>query len=211
MILNMDFEKLVVVDFEKAQWVHSPGGEVQRLMLERRGEEKGYSTSLVRYPRGSKFPQHVHSGGEEFLVLEGTFSDETGDFPAGSYVRNPIDSEHAPFSEEGCLIFVKLWQMPSSVPERTVKRISNRIPLQDLYSGIPESVFVIKISSGKKMIFSSAEILVLSGSVEFENKQLQRHSWIRIPEKMSLSILAIGDVLIWVKNRNYKLFEKSGT
>ena len=63
----------------------------------------------------------VHTGGEEFFVLEGVFQDEHGDFPAGSYIRNPPNSKHTPGSELGCTIFVKLWQF--DLADRTHVRI----------------------------------------------------------------------------------------
>ena len=79
-------------------------------MLDRSGGEVARATSIVRYAPGARFDRHVHGGGEEILVLEGVFSDESGDHPAGTYLRNPPGSAHAPFSREGCVLFVKLWQ-----------------------------------------------------------------------------------------------------
>ncbi len=81
---------------------------VERRMLERDGDEVARATSLVRFAPNSAFSAHRHGGGEEFLVLEGVFSDESGDFPAGTYARNPVGSRHVPSSELGCVIFVKL-------------------------------------------------------------------------------------------------------
>src|SRR4029453_11899601 len=72
--------------------------------------ERGHATSLVRYAAGASFPRHGHPLGEEILVLEGTFSDEHGDFGPGTYFRNPPGSSHAPFSHEGCVLLVKLHQ-----------------------------------------------------------------------------------------------------
>ena len=82
-------------------------------MLERDDEQEPVerATTIVRFAPGSRFSGHVHGGGEEFLVLDGVFSDQTGDFPKGSYVRNPPGTGHAPGSEPGCTILVKLWQM----------------------------------------------------------------------------------------------------
>jgi anti-sigma factor ChrR (cupin superfamily) len=91
-------------------WLPSPLAGVDRHPLDRIGGEVARATSVVRYAPGSFFERHVHGGGEEFLVLEGTFSDEHGDCPAGFYVRNPPGSSHVPFSRDGCTIFVKLWQ-----------------------------------------------------------------------------------------------------
>src|SRR5215469_13150683 len=79
-------------------------------MLDRTGDEVARATSIVRYAPASRFAAHTHDGGEEFLVLEGVFQDEHGDYPAGSYVRNPPTSRHTPGSAPGCMLFVKLWQ-----------------------------------------------------------------------------------------------------
>jgi len=94
-------------------------------MLDRIGDEVARATTIVRYAPNSHFSSHVHSGGEEFIVLEGVFQDEHGDFPAGSYVRNPPTSSHTPGSEPGCVIFVKLWQY--DLDDRTpVSRMSGK-------------------------------------------------------------------------------------
>ena len=64
----------------------------------------------MRFAPESYFPAHTHGGGEEYLVLEGTFSDKSGDYGPGFYVRNPPGSRHQPFTKDGCTILVKLWQ-----------------------------------------------------------------------------------------------------
>src|SRR6185312_10285284 len=110
MEINADFSQRVVVHAARLPWVLSPMAGVERRMLDRVGDEVARATSLVRYAPGSHFSPHTHGGGEEFLVLDGVFSDEHGDFPAGSYVRNPPTSRHTPGSEPGCTILVKLWQ-----------------------------------------------------------------------------------------------------
>jgi len=65
-------------------------------------------TALVQWAPGTKFQPHTHWGGEEILVLEGVFSDENGDYPAGTWIRSPHMSVHNPYSEPGCLIYVKV-------------------------------------------------------------------------------------------------------
>lgn len=64
--------------------------------------------ALVRWAPGTFFNKHQHFGGEEIFVLQGTFQDEYGSYPAGSWIRSPHMSTHRPFSEAGCLIFVKV-------------------------------------------------------------------------------------------------------
>jgi hypothetical protein len=109
--LNGDLSARVVVDSGALEWQGSSSDTVFRKRLHRVGPaESGQVTSVVRYAPNTSFPEHGHPEGEEFQVLEGTFSDEHGDFPAGSYVLNPEGVRHAPFSREGCTLFVKLRQ-----------------------------------------------------------------------------------------------------
>jgi anti-sigma factor ChrR (cupin superfamily) len=96
MEINADFSRRVAVHAARLPWVPSPMAGVKRRMLDRIGDEVARATSIVRYAPGSRFSPHTHGGGEEFLVLEGVFQDEHGDFPAGSYVRNPPTSRHSP-------------------------------------------------------------------------------------------------------------------
>lgn len=110
MNLNDDFSMRIVARAADAAWTPSPRSGVDRRMLDRVGGEVARANSIVRYAPGSRFDRHVHAGGEEILVLDGVFSDESGDHAAGSYLRNPPGSAHAPFSHEGCLLFVKLRQ-----------------------------------------------------------------------------------------------------
>src|SRR5262244_2834830 len=128
--LNADFNQRVVSHRADATWVPSPLPGVDRRMLDRIGGEVARATSVVRYAPHSQFSSHTHGGGEEFLVLDGVFQDEHGDYPACTYVRNPPTSSHTPGSEPGCTIFVKLWQFDPD--DRTPVRIET--------SGKPASI-----------------------------------------------------------------------
>ena len=121
MELNSDFTQRAAEHAAQLPWKPSPIAGVERRMLDRIGDEVARATSFVRYAPHSRFSAHTHGGGEEFLVLEGVFQDEHGDFPAGSYIRNPPTSSHTPGSEPGCIIFVKLWQFDPA--DRTHSRI----------------------------------------------------------------------------------------
>src|SRR5262249_21718407 len=110
MNLNSDFGARAAIHAARLDWTPSPIPGVDRRMLDRIGDEVARATSIVRYAPHSRFPSHTHGGGEEFLVLDGVFQDERGDYPAGTYVRNPPTSSHTPGSEPGFTIFVKLWQ-----------------------------------------------------------------------------------------------------
>jgi hypothetical protein len=112
MKLNANFKAFAATRFDATKYISSPSFGVNRFMLDRIGAEKARATTIVEYKPNSTFPEHEHIGGEEFLVLTGTFKDQFGEFPAGTYVRNPIGSKHSPWvDEDGCTIFVKLLQM----------------------------------------------------------------------------------------------------
>src|SRR5271157_1689239 len=110
MNINADFGERAVVHAATMPWIPSPIAGVDRRMLDRIGDEVARATTVVRYAPGSQFSPHTHGGGEEFLVLEGVFQDEHGDYPAGTYIRNPPLTFHKPGTELGAVILVKLWQ-----------------------------------------------------------------------------------------------------
>jgi len=109
--LNGDLSIRVTVETTAMDWSPSPSGSVWRKRLHLVGPpEAGQVTSVVRYEPNSSFPAHDHPDGEEILVLDGVFSDEHGDWPAGTFLLNPEGFRHAPFSTPGCTLFVKLRQ-----------------------------------------------------------------------------------------------------
>src|SRR5439155_5276531 len=156
-LVNADFSRRVVIATDEMPWIPSPQAGVERRPLDRIGGEVARATSLVRYAAASAFPAHDHALGEEFLVLTGVFSDEHGDYPAGTYVRNPPGSRHAPRTEPGCSILVKLRQLTPSEQQRIVidtasagwKRTDNpgvtRLPL---YLDLREEVMLEQIRAG---------------------------------------------------------------
>lgn len=193
MHINADFSCPATVTPNQYQWVSSPMAGVERVMLDRVGEEKARATSIVRYAPNSHFPRHLHPGGEEIFVLTGTFSDEHGHYPAGWYLRNPPASSHQPFSVEGATIFVKLWQMQPG-DSQTI-RIDTREPSswqrQDgcevcpLFSDDIEQVCLQRLAPSQNLYAdsaNSAELLVLDGSVVMADKTFERGSWIRQPK-----------------------------
>jgi quercetin dioxygenase-like cupin family protein len=119
-MLNSDLSQRCVVDGNALSWQSSPSPLVHRRLLERNGGEVARATSIVRYGPGAKFNLHEHGLGEEILVLDGILSDEYGDYGTGTYLKNPPGSSHAPFSEDGCTLFVKLRHLAPDDSERVV-------------------------------------------------------------------------------------------
>src|SRR5207244_11752970 len=124
-LVNADFSRRVVIATDELPWIPSPQAGVERRPLDRIGGEVARATSLVRYTPPSTFPAHEHALGEAFLVLSGVLSEEHGDYPAGTYVRNPPRSRHTPRTAPGCTILVKLRQMPPTETKRVVIDTTN--------------------------------------------------------------------------------------
>ncbi|HJP59826.1 MAG TPA: cupin domain-containing protein [Gemmatimonadaceae bacterium] len=192
MLVNADLSRTAIVAPDQYQWIGSPQSGVERVMLDRWGGENARATSIVRYARNSSFPCHRHPGGEEILVLSGTFSEGGADYPAGWYLRNPPGSSHSPFSREGAIIFVKLRQMVQT--EHDQVRIDTSNPalwehyggrdICRLYSDDTEDVCMQRVAPGEIIVTGTvvgAEILVLAGDVIAESRTYLRGSWIRLP------------------------------
>ena len=192
--LNDDFSRRVVAPIDDYAWTPSPQPGVERRMLDRVGGEVARATSVVRYAPHSRFERHVHGGGEEILVLEGVFSDEAGDHPAGSYLRNPPGSSHAPFSREGCVLFVKLWQFGAGdteavridtlsepwraglVPGLSVMPLHNQDGINTaLVKGAPPTRYNTHSHPGGE------EIFVLDGLFQDEASDYPAGTWLRSP------------------------------
>jgi anti-sigma factor ChrR (cupin superfamily) len=213
MRINADFSKRATVHAAQSDWVRSPTPGVERRMLDRIGDEVARATSIVRYAPDSAFPPHTHGGGEEFLVLDGTFQDEHGDYPAGSYVRNPPTSRHTPASRPGCTLFVKLLQFDAA--DRTPVRINsnaigavaaagrNGVTLTPLFRDGREDVRIEQWAAGARIMLDlpgGFEALVLEGSFEQGGETFARHAWLRLPKGASLAAVAgAAGARLWVK------------
>ncbi len=199
MEINANFSDPALKHFDADDWQPSPSGGVDRIMLDRIGDEVARATSLVRFAPSSQFPKHVHGGGEEYFVLQGVFSDEKGDYAAGTYVRNPIGSFHTPFSTEGCIIWVKLWQFqPNDTTKVAVDTtVAGAGPRHDLHAYGTEKVYLLRLPAGAGHTLAAAsggaEVLVLSGSIRLAGKTLGQWSWHRNPKGEDVGVSAGGD------------------
>ncbi|UTW58918.1 cupin domain-containing protein [Kordiimonas sp. SCSIO 12603] len=210
---HTDFSKRVSVHDVENEWQASPMAGVERKLLDRLGDEMARATTIVRYAPESHFSAHTHTGGEEFIVLDGVFQDEHGDYPAGSYVRNPPTSSHTPRSDEGCTIFVKLWQY--DMDDRTFVRTdmhkmgavseANRpgVKVTPLFEDEREFVRLETLSPGVEteiVAEGGAEFLVLAGSFHEEGETFTERSWFRVPVGYVAKLKAGEDgAKIWVK------------
>jgi ChrR Cupin-like domain len=216
MNLNSDFNARAAVHSARLDWTPSPIPGVDRRMLDRIGEELARATSIVRYAPLSHFSPHTHGGGEEFLVLDGVFQDEHGDYPPGTYVRNPT-SRHTPGSEPGCTLFVKLWQFDPD--DRTPVRIDTSdlsfLPAPDLrgiefavlYDSAWELVLLERWAPGISIavpVPAGIELLVLDGGFTEGGEEFTRCSWLRLPAGSTLQATAGPQgCRLWVKSGHF--------
>jgi len=212
--LNADLTQPAAAKVDELEWISTPQPGVLRRPLDREGGEVARATSIVRFKSGHSFPSHVHGLGEEILVLDGAFSDESGDFPAGTYVRNPPGTEHAPHSREGCEIFVKLRQMrPEGEPQVVTDTTTvdwepaesdgyTRIPLFEADDG-SEYVALENLdagaSTGSRTLSGGEEILLLEGDLDLEGETFEARAWIRKPAGSSYALSSRGGCKFWVK------------
>ena len=195
MRINADFRQRVVIRPEDYRWVASPMRGVERMMLDRIGDEVARATSLVRYAPNTTFSPHVHGGGEEFFVLDGVFADEHRSYPSGSYVRNPIGTSHAPrVGDAGCVIFVKLHQFdPGDDTPVVIETQTAEWPPQptpgtkelSLHRFRKERVSLIRLAPDTgwppHAHEGGEEIFVIEGRFRDEQGEYPAGTWLRLP------------------------------
>ncbi|WPZ34386.1 cupin domain-containing protein [Thalassobaculum sp. OXR-137] len=213
--LNSDLSVFARIDTNRVEWQVSPSPSVFRKRLDLAGDkEASRVTSVVRYEPGSRFHSHPHPDGEEILVLDGVFSDEHGDYPAGTFLLNPEGFEHAPRSKDGCILFVKLRQYPGARRQITVDTTTGAwrpglaagIEVQDLYreDGHPEHIRLARFAPGaatpEHVHAGGEEVFVLEGSVEDEHGVHPAGTWVRYPAGSRHTATSPGGALLYVKS-----------
>lgn len=211
--LNGDLDRRVLMRTAQMDWVESPSGGVARKRLHRLGpEESGQVTSVVRYAPGARFSAHPHPQGEEILVLSGVFSDHSGDYPAGTWLANPEGFEHAPFSEPGCTLFVKLRQYPGVRPHLQVDTADagawsaaadgvRRLPLFEA-ADADDSIRMEERAAGVPGTLGHAgglELFVVSGALEVDGELLGPGDWLRLPPAETARVMAVEAARLWIK------------
>jgi anti-sigma factor ChrR (cupin superfamily) len=212
MKIRSDFSRKEVVRPGEAEWVPSPQPGVDRLMLDRIGDEIARATSLVRFAPGSSFPFHEHGGGEEIFVLEGVLEDEHGIYPAGTYLRDPIGTAHTPFTKDGCLIFVKLRQFAVGDTARVVINTNEGAWLSHgpigpatkrlhEFDGAVTSLmyFPPGVQLEHHVHDVGQELLILEGTFSDEGGDYPKGSWVRFPTGSAHAPYSLSGCLLLAK------------
>lgn len=193
--IRASFEERCVVLPGQEPWVASPTPGVERMMLDRVGDEIARATSVVRFAPDTVFPEHVHGGGEEFLVLQGLFVDEDGEYPPGAYVRNPVGSKHAPRAgRDGATLFVKLHQFARGDARRVALQTATAswskgsapgLLVLPLHAFGEEHTALVRWAPNTQFLrhshWGGEEILVLDGVFRDEHGSYPAGSWLRSP------------------------------
>ncbi|KAJ54695.1 hypothetical protein ACMU_16400 [Actibacterium mucosum KCTC 23349] len=207
MLINADFDKDAMVKSADRVWHPSPMAGVERVMLDRMGAESGHATSIVRYAPNSRFSAHTHSGGEEFLVLQGVFNDEDGAYPVGTYARNPIGTQHTPWAgPDGTTIFVKLHQFDEDDTRQfraqafaagDLATAPTAFKSLTLHEFGDEVVTVYTLPAGDTLTLPNpergAELLILAGSVVTDHGPFDAGGWLRLHGRDRIEVSADGD------------------
>ena len=216
--INGDLAVRVAVDTAAMEWTPSPSRTVWRKRVHLVGPiESGQVTSVVRYEPSSTFHAHDHPDGEEILVLDGVFSDEHGDWPAGTYLLNPEGFRHAPSSRFGCVLFVKLRQFPGRTREHVALRTESMpwqplragVAVRRLYSqdGFTDSVRLERWEPGARPgrigYPSGAELFVLGGSFADAKGAFARGTWLRLPPGTSHSPSTEQGCVLYIKEGGF--------
>ena len=224
MMLNGRLDVRTVVDTSVMDWTPSPSGTVWRRRVHLVGpQESGQVTSVVRYTPASKFPAHDHPDGEEILVLDGVFSDEQGDWPAGTYLLNPEGFRHTPYSQPGCRLFVKLRQYPGrdrvhlaiQTREATWRTLDPGVRHLPLYAQaefrdeMHLERWSVGAEVGERRYPQGAELFVIEGRFADEQGEYGRETWMRLPAGSTHRPSALEEVLVYVKTGGFSYLRSS--
>jgi anti-sigma factor ChrR (cupin superfamily) len=206
-------------------WSPSPSPGVWRKRVHRVGPpESGQVTSVVRYDASSVFPVHEHPDGEEIFVIEGIFTDERGDWPAGSYLLNPEGFRHAPSSREGCVIFVKLRQFPGRGRHKVALDTETLdwrpgeiagIAIKPLYeqTGFDDVTRLERWIPGfgpvRRKYPGGVEFFVLAGEFRDDSGRYTTGDWLRLPAGGSHRVESSRGCMIWIKTGGLRYLRQS--
>ena len=213
---NTDLATRATVFSDTMAWAESPADGVWRKRLYHDGAaESGRVTSLVRFDAGSKFAAHDHPDGEEILVLSGTFSDDTGDWGAGSYLLNPNGSPHAPYTEDGCELFVHLRQYRGATKLRIDTRAESwqpgrldgveQIPLHQEEDGPdgPLTIRLVRLAAGCEVPDHAhplgEEAYLIEGDLADDHGTYGPGCWVRNPVGSHHWARSDGGALLYVR------------
>lgn len=213
---NADFSQRVVIHPSDKQWGETQMSGVRFQLLEACCLPYPRRTLVLDCKPGSVINKHDSQMEVEFFVLDGEIADENGNYPKGTYVRNPNGSSHA-HSKLGCRLFVKLSQIHEEDQGQRVintKRESKWLPgpvegteIYPLHMWDCESVFLIRwlseASFKPTLNPDGEEIYVVHGQLNDKQGTYPKGSWIRNPPVSWQSWEADNGTIVYYKHGHF--------
>lgn len=190
-MINMDFTKRVVLDTNVVDWQKTGVNGITIKPLAIQDDDLGHLTAMIRYNDKSVYTRKERSNGEELLVLAGTFSTHSGDYPTGTYYRNPRDILQLPFSQHGCIVFAKLNQIHPEDNQKIAKNVCTDAWVDSKYSAKmqflsqhgTEQTLMVKWPKGYAYKgegnVGGTEIFVISGELHDDTNCYSAGTWLR--------------------------------
>ena len=99
--------EFITLSIDEVEWKGSSHAGVRFRPL-RHDRDTGAGAMILEMAPGTSYPAHLHTAGEDVLVLEGELIVGALRHGPGSYVYSPPGSVHAPRTEKGCTMFIAL-------------------------------------------------------------------------------------------------------
>jgi len=209
--LNMDFSQGACLRPDDLEWLSGSIDGASYAYLERDNGGSSHASYFLRLTAGASFSLQSNVRGVELFVLEGTFSDTAGDYPAGTYIRNPLGIIDNFLTQEGCKLFIKLDQFSKEDIAHVVTRPQDRqwqngigsLKVLGLHAHNTESSALV--AWPKNEVFQShnhmggEEIVVISGRFIDEHGEYPAGTWIRSPHMSKHFPRVEEETLIYVK------------
>jgi anti-sigma factor ChrR (cupin superfamily) len=192
--IHSDFSQRIVITPKDYLWQSSLIGGVEQMVLEHAVGDGLRSSSIIRYIKNSILTGRLH-GNQEFYVLEGIYSDESGEHAAGSYLRYPAGVSHTyKIGTEGATLFLKSNQIGKGDLQQVIMDTNVCQWRQGLVEGLNvislhefegEHVALVKWAPHTQFNthkhWGGEEIFVLEGIFHDEYGQYSKGSWLRSP------------------------------
>ena len=103
-------QQFIPEDYDALQWRHaSPSIQTSRLFTDTNGSK----VDMLYIKPGGQVPDHTHTGDEYTVLLEGSFSDESGIYNEGDFVVRDASHKHKPMvTKDGPCICLTVTDAP---------------------------------------------------------------------------------------------------
>ena len=200
--MNSDYEKRALIDTNTIQWQETQVKNVFKKILAIKDKEE---TSFIKLKEGSVLNQEQKINSVEIFVLEGTYINEYGKYPQGTYLRLPLENEALVKSDKGCVIFRKTNFFTDN--EKLIIDTNASAWLQGQgnleVKPLHNQTALVKWPKNERFIphkhWGGEEVVVLHGVFIDEYGEYPKGSWIRSPHLSEHFPYVNEETIIFVK------------